>query len=99
MIIRNNTAAWDLAKRAGDEKENEFARLLGDTTLEVKYDRFANNNLFIEMYRDTHSGGVILSGIYTTQSDKHVLCKSNISLTVDTKDLQGIVMERWLAFS
>ncbi|MCH7396550.1 hypothetical protein MM236_01060 [Belliella sp. DSM 107340] len=85
----NNDFKYDL--KVGQQKENELASILSDSTLEVKYDRYSNNLFFIEFYKKLKNGKYKRTGLSKTEANYYALCKSNSFLIIPTSTLKNFL--------
>jgi hypothetical protein len=90
MISSNNTFSHDL--EIGQMKENEFAEVLSDSTLECKFDRYSNGRHFVEFKKwDNAAGCLVGSGISTTSAKWYTIAKANYFITVSTAELKKVL--------
>jgi hypothetical protein len=76
----------------GMEVESEVMRILrGDIKVEVKHDRYDNDNFFIEYMYDDKNGTKYPTGISTSQADYYVLSKKDYMVILPIDKLKNLV--------
>ena len=89
-ITKNNNFLHDLA--FGNQSENELIKVLSNSTLELKTDRFKNGRHAIEL-KKVVKGEVKPSGLSATKAEYYALAKSNSYILIATDDLKKIVQQ------
>jgi hypothetical protein len=97
MITRNpkKNSDWDISIVVGEQKESELVGILGDCTMEVKFDRYENDRHFIEYKRISMAGIVEPTGISVTKASHYALCKPHYYLIVSTERLKRLMKWAW----
>lgn len=92
-MTTNNNFKYDL--EIGQQAENLLGQLLEGSRLEVKFDRYVNDKFFIEIYRIKYdSKEKELSGLAVSQADYYALCKNNIFIIIERRDLIRLVKKK-----